>query len=225
MNTQENLRASESEETSIGSILKRLMMARSIKLYELSDKTGVAIGNLSRILNDKEANPTLNTLTPLAEFFGVSLGQLVGNEALSDTGACNLLLENKTKWLKIPLILWGNVRDFLQNKKNLDFYKDLILSDIELDEASYALMVEEDDWNYFTKGTVLVIDPVVEPKVRDFIVVSKDHKSKPSLKQLLADDEGEMYLKSMNNEIGKIIPLDKSAVIYGVMRQARKDYK
>jgi len=63
--------------------LYRLMESRKVELKDISKATGIPKANISRLLNDKTSNPTLNTLIPLARYFDISVSDLIGDEVSS----------------------------------------------------------------------------------------------------------------------------------------------
>lgn len=44
----------------------------------LSAQTGVSVSNISRLKNHPNSNPTVATLKPIADYFEVSIDQLLG---------------------------------------------------------------------------------------------------------------------------------------------------
>jgi len=61
----------------IGVVLNRLMKRHNIMPEELSRQTNIPRVTIKRLLRDKTANPTLNTLLPLSKFFKISINQLI----------------------------------------------------------------------------------------------------------------------------------------------------
>lgn len=70
-----------------GQILRKLMERmlvddRPINETELGYITGVQQPTINRLLHDATKDPRKNTIQPLADFFGVSLAQLRGDEPI-----------------------------------------------------------------------------------------------------------------------------------------------
>lgn len=61
----------------IGGIIQQRREARSWTLHELSRKSGVAVGLLSRVEVNRDANPTLNNLLKIAKALGAPLSQIM----------------------------------------------------------------------------------------------------------------------------------------------------
>lgn len=62
----------------LSSILSHLMSEKGIKSAELARKTGVGQPVIYRLMTGTTDNPQILTLKPIADFFGVSLDQLLG---------------------------------------------------------------------------------------------------------------------------------------------------
>lgn len=64
--------------------LKGLMDRTSINQNELAERTKVPQPTINRILSGESKDPRHSTVKPLADFFGISVAQLRGDEPLSD---------------------------------------------------------------------------------------------------------------------------------------------
>jgi SOS-response transcriptional repressor LexA len=211
--------------SSLATNLKKLMEHNEITLSALNKKTGIPLGTISRLLSNDLQNPTIASLVPLAKLFHVTIDQLIGAELLPKlTGSSTQ--QSNNKWHSVPLITWEYAQNWVEEKHHKVYlYKHPILTDIELTSNAFALIVEHEDWQFFPRSTVLIIEPSLEPKHRDYVViVKKENKNKSSatLRQLLIDGN-EKYLKPLNPEF-KICSLTAEDKILGVMKQSRRDY-
>ena len=66
--------------TNAGRVLKQLMFKHDINESQLSHITGVSKSNISRLKNDPQCNPTMNTLIPIAKHFEITVSELIGEE-------------------------------------------------------------------------------------------------------------------------------------------------
>ena len=62
--------------------IRLLLNKKQISENELARRTGVAQQIINRMLSGENQNPKLATLIPLANYFMVSLNQLIGAEPL-----------------------------------------------------------------------------------------------------------------------------------------------
>lgn len=170
--------------------LNLLMTAAQISADELARQTSVPPSTIKKIRNRYNPNPTLTTLLPLAQFFSVTLGQLVGEEPLSDLS--NREDQQQEIVLRhLPLIAWEEAVTWPKTQEQLHATK---LTEQSCSANAFALIVDEDNWDRLAKGTVLIIDPSIEPRHSDLVVTHKLGQALPSVRQILFDD-GHVYLK------------------------------
>ena len=62
--------------------LNFLMTKNVLNASELARSTGLPASTIKKIRNHDNPNPTLATLRPLAQYFSISLSQLIGDEPL-----------------------------------------------------------------------------------------------------------------------------------------------
>jgi SOS-response transcriptional repressor LexA len=198
-------------------ILSCLMAELEITLEQLSKHTGVPISSIDRIRSDVHANPTLSTLIPLAKYFGVTLGQLVGLEPISND---RIIAEYKIDTLKIdkiPLIKQKDVLPYLNNNKitiNAYTYSEKLIS-----EKSFAIKIEDDSMHpIFPKGIIVTFDPLKEYEDRDFVLVQLSENDIPVFKQIYFGAE-EQYLVSLDKNI-RSIPVTTNIRILAIAVEA-----
>lgn len=68
----------------LAATLSYLMSERGIKSAELARKTGVGQPVIYRLMTGTTENPQVLTIKPIADFFGISLDQLLGISPLSN---------------------------------------------------------------------------------------------------------------------------------------------
>jgi SOS-response transcriptional repressor LexA len=175
--------------------LNHLMKEAHITMSQLHRNTDVPIPTIQRMRNDYDANPTISSLKPIADFFNITVSQLIGDEPLPHRLIVGGYRENRQQWITIPLISW---EEAITWPKATGGKKDrrTISTDIELSKQAYALQVEEENWINLAPETLLIIEPKLDYKHRDFVVVYKKGDNQATLKQLLVDD-GIKYLKPL----------------------------
>lgn len=209
---------------SIGVNLNRnfswLMENNRVTLSMLHRNTGIAMPTIKRLQSDPTTNPTIATLQPIANFFGITITQLIGNNTPTQLG----YLENKAYWLEVPLIEWNQVTDWLIPENQIQIKtKTSIFVDVDVGKKPFALIVEDDDWQTIFKGSLLIVNSELTPVHKDYAIVSKMGQSTPTLKQVVVHD-GEMYLKPMNPSF-QTIRFSEDHRFLGVLIQIRKDTK
>jgi SOS-response transcriptional repressor LexA len=200
--------------------LNLLMAEVHISADELARRTGLPASTIKKIRNRYNPNPTLTTLLPLARYFLVTLGQLVGNEPLPAERIKGIYLENVDVMRHVPILSWLESLDSSHVKTQSHA---TITTEHDYSQQVYALIVEEDDWENLVKGTALIIDPTLTAEHRDFALVYKEGQSVPTLKQILYD-EGQIYLKSVVQGYN-IVLLTPEHKILGVVVEYKKQLR
>jgi SOS-response transcriptional repressor LexA len=196
--------------------LIKLMRRCRVKVSELHKTTGVPLTTLKRMKNDVNSNPTLSSIIPVANFFGLTIDQLVGIVPLPSDKLLGTYQEKRGYWINVPIIQWEEVIDWPQI--NINTYS-VISTDAEIARESFALIIETSDLTGFLANSILIIDPQAKPEHGDYIIAIKEGEKTTSLKQLLVH-EGEAYLKPVNPHY-KTVSLDMSYKILGLVVQVK----
>lgn len=200
--------------------LNKLMDECKINMSQLHRHTGVPIGTIQRMRNDPEPNPTISSLKPIADFFNVTVNQLIGDEALPVNRLIGAYVEKENSWENVPIISWQQAITWPNAKlENPIFVK----TDAEIPTSSFALKVEEENWDGFLKNTILIVAFNLKPEHRDYIITHKQGENSVSLKQLIIY-EGISYLKPPNREF-KTSVLDSTYDVIGVVVQTKMNHK
>ncbi len=160
--------------------LNTLMANARMNACELARKTGVPASTIKKIRNHNNPNPTLATLIPIAQNFAISVSQLVGDEGLTMHDVSRL-----------PLLSWEQAVHWPQTTPAALMSSGMMN---QYSEHSFALLIQEDNWEGFAADSVIIIDPTIKADHRDYILVHKLQNELPSLRQMLQDD-GTTYLK------------------------------
>lgn len=200
--------------------LNFLMTEARISADELGRRTGIPASTIKKIRNRYNPNPTLTTLLPLAQYFTITLDQLVGNEPLPETRVKGSYQMNAEKLRQIPVLSW---EESICWPNTIERSHLTTTTENNYGVTAYALIVEEDNWENLARNTLLLVDPMLEVEHRDYIVVHKQGQKKPALKQALFD-EGQIYLKPITREY-PIATLTSEHKILGVVVEYKKNLK
>lgn len=202
----------------LNQILSKLMQKNKISLTILHRNTGIAIPTLKRLQSDPTANPTISTLLPIANFFGISLNQLIGTEHIPDH--ISGFIEEKKYWLRVPVIAWKQSCHWPSVEISTSNF---VFTDAEVGNNPYALIIEEDDWMGFLKNSFLIINYDLKPSHKDYAIIHKVGQDIPTLKQIIRDED-KVYLKSLNT-YSSPTPLDEYHRFLGVLIQVTNTIK
>lgn len=203
-------------------ILKALMAEVRINESELARRTGIGQPVVHRIASGETDNPKVGTLSPIANFFAVSISQLIGDEPLPANRIPGTFNPGIQSWKRLPLLTWSQALEWPHIPEH-NKPTQTISIDQNVNENAYALIVKDNTMEpRFPEGTTLIVDSELQPQNRDFAIVYVNNQKLPTFKQVLIDGES-IYLKPLNPDF-KTILLDKNYKFLGVVIQARMNF-
>jgi SOS-response transcriptional repressor LexA len=215
---------STKQKLNLHQILRQLMGEVHISEAELARRTKIPQPTLHRILSGSTKSPRGASLAPLANFFSVTINQLLGEDPLPANRVPGTYNPRIQGWKPIPLLtmrdaaLWPAAKE--QQEGNWDKW---VSTDISVSDSAFAVLVQGNAMApRFEEGTILVVEPKREPRDRDFVVALIENQTTAIFKQLLVDGE-DFYLKSLNGDY-RTIHLEGNGRIIGTLIQARQDF-
>ena len=194
--------------THLSQTLQQLMTEHRIRMADLSRETGISPPVINRLVNSITTNPNVDTLRPLANYFSISISQLMGDEPLE-----------KNPHHKIAIIDWNYLFEW-QTQKNTHAVIGHIYSEHSLSTQAFALRLTNSSMEpRFPKGSILIVNPDSEPQDHDHVIVRLTNQDKPLFKQVLFDGDT-VYLKSYNRDI-QVIKINNNFTITGVVVETR----
>lgn len=191
--------------------LVALMNHRHIGGAELARATGIPLSTIKNIRTGANANPTIETLIPLANYFNISLDDIVqGNMAgLKKYGS------SQARAKAVPIISWENAVIWPE----VESTDSQVFTEKMCNENVFALHVEQNISEKFVAPGILLIDPMQAPAHFNYVLVHKSGLARPSIKQLICDEEFS-YLGSLVIA-DKLAPLDENYRLLGVIFEYR----
>jgi SOS-response transcriptional repressor LexA len=204
-------------------ILKQLMDEQDISTSELARRTDIGQPVIHRIISGETGDPKVGTMSAIANYFAVSISQLIGDEPLPKNRLKGTHNKPKFGWSKAPLISWEDVIDWPSNKEKFQELE-YLLTDADVSSNVYALKVKDTTMRpLFPEDTILIIDPELEPEDRDYAIAHIDQQKQAIFRQILFDGQ-QIYLKPLNSEF-KITQLENSYKFLGVVVQSRGEFR
>ncbi len=191
----------------------------------LARKTGIPQPTLHRILSGATKSPRGSSLAPIANFFSITINQLIGLDELPEDRVAGTHNSRIYGWTSIPIIAWQKVAIWNKFKQKLQQtnWKNWTSTDLSVSDSTFALLVETDAMSpTFNEDTILIIDPFVKAKNRDYVIVSSRGKNDTTFRQLLIDGDTQ-YLKPINADF-LTMTMDNDKYLAGTLVQARMDY-
>ena len=206
-------------------IISELMLEMGIKEAELARQTGLPQTTINRLLIGATSDPRANTLKPIANFFGVTVGQLIGEEPVNKTRVTGTFSpNNRDAWSNVPVISWEEAISWVFRKDtyNIFSHKKWIATERPISNTSFAIISKQFMEPRFRKNSILIVDPKNEYLDGKFVVVSLDNNT-ATVRQLVFDNS-EFYLKNFDATIPTIKLDTKKHTILGVIVEARIDF-
>lgn len=210
--------------TALGENITRLMNACGIDATELSEQTGLPCSTISRLRsNTVDFSPNISSLLPIAEYFCVSLSQLIGEEPIQKDMYA-IFKPMKARKLPIPILHSETIQDFLSS--NTINNNPVLYVDFPLSENAFAYLLRGNSMEpQFPDKTLLILDPSIKEENLDHVLVLPQGKKIPLFRQILIDGD-EKYIRTLNPAFNEFIKFtDNNYEILGVMVQARMNFK
>lgn len=196
--------------------LNILMAQARISSSELARQIGVPATTIKRIRNNEQSNPTITTLLPIAQYFSMSLNQLIGNEPLIQLNKnCSAALH------KIPLLSWQECIHYASH----DYEKcpNQVFTERKVSSKAFALIIEEDDLEFFPRDSILLIEPSQKPETGDYVVIGNAEQNVSSIRKYIVEID-QIYLKPLVTGVTMSV-LTSEYQILGVIIQYKVELK
>lgn len=201
--------------------LKSFLLSAKISENELARRTGIAQQVINRILSGENTNPKISTLSPLANYFMVSISQLIGDEIVENATRLNT---NHLGWQEIPKIDI-NLLDKKSLKELITESEEKILVDINPFNNVFALSMNDNSMEpKFPNGTILIFDPNKKPENGNFVLF-KTPENTIEIRQIIIKNN-KIYKKSLNPTHKNYQPslLTENVIFLGLLIQSRTNY-
>lgn len=205
---------------SLSKVLKRLMAEHRVDDAALSEATRVPFTTIARLRANACANPTASSLRPLAEFFGVSISQLLGDHPLPVAYEDSAF---EKSCYRFPVVRWRGVLPWVSSHRlETDAIEHWIVTQLPLASGSFATCIENRAYTApFLPGNILIVDPTVVPVSRDIVLIHTPDCADVMLKEIIVDG-GHTYLRALHPELKEIITLRAPYTLCGVVMEVRQ---
>lgn len=203
----------------LGVNLKKLMVAAKISENELARRTGVSQQVINRIISGINSNPKIDTLSPLANYFLVSISQLIGDDQVFNR-------EKSTGFRELPLINWNSLDSILLTE-NIDIKSLSSSLTVDIDTCGRLIavkMIDNSMETKFSEGSLLIFDLDKKPCNGDFVLIQMSVNN-IIFRQIIIKSSGN-YQKAFNPNLDDFVPqkIPDKAKFLGVLIQSRTSY-
>ena len=202
--------------TEVNRILKKLTLCfDNISGAELAKRCGVPVSTINRILAGTVIDPKISTLKPLADYFGISVDQLLGYSALPKK--FDKFSQNLKPTMALPVFKLKNFESPTQNASKWFTW----ISERQAQDDAFAVSIDTEEFvPIFAKDSVLVIEPsMLPPQDDDYVAVVFENNNTISLRKYKIDGE-EQYFVPLNPQFKAILCSDRKYNLLGVISEA-----
>lgn len=149
----------------------------------LARKLGIPTNKITRILNGDVTDPKASTLLQIANYFDITIEQLLGLESFNSSVA-------QSDKKPIPIFTMSAIGT---QQMQTDWYH---WSEDSIDSSDcYALLIDSDFYEpTFLENSLLIINPNLTPENRSYVIVKKKINSPHySIKKVVTDGD-QVYL-------------------------------
>lgn len=187
------------EATLSGNLQYLMKMHGNLSVSELARRTKIPQPTLHHILNKATKNPRKEALQALANFFAISVAQLVGTLPLQPIIPDSI--KNSLKIMSVPILDWNLIKDRIQGDSTLPTTSEIIISSNASHNSFAVTMPDSSMEPMFPEQSILIFDPAKQSKDRDFVIVySPDTNSYTFNRLFIEDDEYFIKQKQKDNQ-------------------------
>lgn len=201
-------------------VLKSLLQSYGLNEVELANKSGISQATINRIMNGANPDPKISTIIPIANYFGVTIGQLIGSEPLFNEDKSTI-----SRFARIPILGWDDVpkyKDFIKSL-TIDSWHNWTLMNAVTNDEIYCLIVKTKSLTpLFPYKTALIVDSKQVSQDHDFIIVHKKNGDNALIKRLAIIGDEKWLLDPMKSI--KEVLFDNNYIYCGKLIEARIPY-
>ncbi len=199
-------------------VVRELLYKNNINVTELAKNINLPQPTIQRLVTGKTSDPKLSTLTLIANYFSITIDQLLGNTPIE-----NISTSHSYKIHTAPIVSWKiaiGIKEFFDNPE-IKNWKDWISIDIENSPFSFGLRTKPSMEPRFINGSILSIDPNKKPVDGDLIIVHYQNTEEATIRELIFDGP-KHAVRSITDQTSE--ELTDNIKIIGVVIQTRFSY-
>ena len=201
----------------IGKNIRQLMACAKMSEADLCRGVNLPQTTVNRLLSGHTTDPRINTLVAIAQFFEVSLEQLLGFEALIPNN-----LGISTRGCILPIINWGHLKGWLYN--NLEVSNELhrwIKTERNFNEHSFALPAPAACSQVFGEEGLLLMNRLKSNDFEDGKIVLLEQNTEFYLRKVLR--EGSQWFAKRLFHPYEITLLPKDVIFHAYVSEIRNE--
>lgn len=201
-------------------ILRRLLFEHNIRVTDLAREVDLPQPTIHRFVTGKSTRPYKSSLKPIADYFSISIPQLLGEEPLENQKDVQ---HSKHTNKNVPIIPWEQLSE--SSLHSLSNVETILVANVS--DYCFASKIQDSSMDpIFPCGTTLIFDKQKEPKDRAYILVKLHDSELCAFRQVIIDGSN-YYLKPLNPDLSKFSMrlLDDKDKLLGVLIEARHNFE
>lgn len=207
-------------------VLTTLIQERNISESELARSINMPRATINRITLGKIVDPKSSTLNLIANYFNITIDQLLGREKITNSDKLNTL--NK---VQVPIITFDQLTD-IYKKSHIIKHGDIPDQELitfkykqdSLKTLLFGIKIKgEAMWPYFDDNSTIIIDTSAKPQNRSFVLAYIADTDEIIIRQLLIDAKSRV-LTPINTAF-RSITMSTQDLILGVVIHVEKNFQ
>lgn len=194
-------------------IINQLMKINNISEAALYKKTGLKQQTLNRLLAGATPDPRISTLEPIADYFNITMDQLLGKQPLETKNSQYI---KHTKLL--PILSWDKISQSkgIRNSINLNNWQSWAATIKNIGDDAFALRIENKSLPPpFYYHSIVIVDPDGQYSEGDTVLYDEPESNQVLIRRVFYDGD-KMYLLPLKDNLPPKL-FDVSAKIRGVI--------
>ena len=203
----------------IAKIVRKLMEHANMSEADLSRGVNLPQTTINRLLTGQTTDPRVSTLVAIAQFFEISLEQVLGREVLVLNSNCR-----HGKSSTIPVVPWECLQEFFCNKlKNENCLTTWLKTEKLLNPGSFALTTPVSCASIFGEASTFILNRLTgESQILDGQITLVEVESGQFCLRKVLKDGAEYYLKRLFSPFDIEKANDKT-IFHACVVEARND--
>src|SRR3990167_10705325 len=122
----------------LSQILRALMDELQLSESELARRTQIGQPVIHRILSGETDSPRVATLSQIANYFSISISQLIGDSPLPENRLPGTHTQSIHTWIQVPLLNWEQVLTW-PKQKNTVKNPLMVATELTVSQDSFAI--------------------------------------------------------------------------------------
>lgn len=180
----------------------------------LARKLGIPTNKITRILNGDVTDPKASTLVQIANYFDITIEQLLGLEPITRQGET---LQTESTSRPLPVFEFSKG---VESKSPQEWYR---WAENDVDGEYSALVIDTDLYEpTFPQNSLLIINQDISPDDRSYVIVMKNGESiHYSIKKFVVEGS-EQYLYPINPKLPVEIYDENLYTVVGVILEVHQ---